>query len=145
MELIQSSQYTIIHDDWYKFHFCTIICVEMNRGVSFLFFFLTQCSQCKSLQCCNCCAFNSLRDAVVLFYQNFFDSQISLYITGKSAKSDLSVSIYIAHQQHYCEEFSAAFITNLPRGNLLRNVTLIKKKVVSDNNNVLVFFFYFLQ
>ena len=30
----------IIHDDWYQFHFSTIICIELNRGVSF-FLWLT--------------------------------------------------------------------------------------------------------
>ena len=24
-----------MHDDWYQFHFSTIICIEINRGVSF--------------------------------------------------------------------------------------------------------------
>ena len=28
-------QADIIHDDWYKFHFCAIICIEINRVVSF--------------------------------------------------------------------------------------------------------------
>ena len=26
---------TIIHDDWYQFHCCTIICIEINRSVFF--------------------------------------------------------------------------------------------------------------
>ena len=30
-------KYTLIHDDWYQFHFSTIICFEINRGVSFFF------------------------------------------------------------------------------------------------------------
>ena len=28
-------KYTIISDDWYQFHFCTITCIKVNRGVSF--------------------------------------------------------------------------------------------------------------
>ena len=32
-------KWTLIHDDCYQFHFCTIICIEINRGVSFSFFF----------------------------------------------------------------------------------------------------------
>ena len=29
------------NDDWHQFHFCTIICIEINKKVSFFFFFLT--------------------------------------------------------------------------------------------------------
>ena len=37
--LKHETEVDINHDDWYQFHFCTIICIEINRNVSFLFFF----------------------------------------------------------------------------------------------------------
>ena len=39
-----------MHDDWYQFHFCTIIRIEINRGVSFS---LTYCA-CVTKNCWCC-------------------------------------------------------------------------------------------